>query len=120
MHVWSGNRALVSVIIVTYESGNLLLECLESLRRQGMPMQVIVVNNGSGDPSLAVAAARFPGLELVQPPRNLGFAGGVNAGAHHAQSDHLLILNPDVRLDSGCVAELIRELQRPGVAVVGP
>lgn len=110
----------VSAVIVNYESDGLLAECVSSLRSQDLPIQVVVVDNGSMDGSLATAVRCFPEVESVRPPRNLGFAGGVNVGVHYARYEHLLILNPDVKLLDGCVAALVRCLQDPEVGVAGP
>ena len=87
---------------MNYEGGGLLLECVDSLRAQGV-LETIVVDNGSVDGSTAVAASEFPDLRVVTPGRNLGFAGGANLGAHQARGGLLLFLNPDVRLPAGSV-----------------
>jgi 2-polyprenyl-3-methyl-5-hydroxy-6-metoxy-1,4-benzoquinol methylase len=115
----SGPR-LVSAVVVNYEGGPLLLGCLESLLGDGMPVQAIVVDNGSEDGSTAAAVERFPEVEVVRPPANLGFAGGANAGARTARGELLLFLNPDVRLADGCLAALVEELEDPAVGAVSP
>jgi GT2 family glycosyltransferase len=110
----------LSAVIVNYEGGELLLSCLESLAEQDLPLQVILVDNGSADRSAAVAAARFPELEVVRPGANVGFAGGANAGAARARGDALLFLNPDLVLEPGCAAALLTELEDPRAGIVGP
>jgi GT2 family glycosyltransferase len=113
----SGN---VSAVIVNYEAGELLLECVAALADQPDLLETIVVDNGSVDGSVDLAAARFPGIKVLRPGRNVGFAGGVNAGAQAARGELLLFLNPDVCFPPGSVSALATEFSDPSVGVVGP
>jgi GT2 family glycosyltransferase len=110
----------VSAVIVNYEGGELLLDCLAALERQPGLLETIVVDNGSADGSVDLAARRFPTIKVVRPVRNLGFAGGVNAGAQAARGELLLFLNPDVSFPPGCVSALAKEFSDRSVGVVGP
>lgn len=105
--------------MVNYESGELLLDCLASLRAHG-GLETIVVDNGSADRSAAAAAAAFPGARVVAPGQNLGFAGGANCGAREARGQLLLFLNPDVRLAAGSVDAMAAAFADPRVGVVAP
>lgn len=105
---------LVSVVIVTYNSGPALLRCLDSLEHDGIDQEVIVVNNGDEGPELA-AAESGPSVRIVRPGRNVGFAAGCNLGARHARGDVLLFLNPDTVVKDGAVAELARTVADPEV-----
>ncbi len=111
---------LTSAIIVNFESGATLLDCLESLRDQAAPLEVIIVDNGSADGSVDEARARFQEVRVVRPGRNVGFAGGANAGAVDASGEFLFFLNPDVRLGEGCVQALVKAMDDHRVGVVGP
>ena len=120
-NVSRGVRAgLVSAIVVNYEGGEFLQRCLISLREQRVPLEIVVVDNGSSDGSVAEAVRRFPEVQVMRPAENLGFAGGANLGARRARGEFLLFLNPDVELVPGCVEALLRELSDPRVAVCGP
>lgn len=90
-------KADVAILIVTYNSGGEIAECLASVfaQRRSVTQQVIVVDNGSTDGTVTLVRERFPEVTLVQPGRNLGFAAGVNLAARHADADYLLLLNPD-------------------------
>jgi N-acetylglucosaminyl-diphospho-decaprenol L-rhamnosyltransferase len=110
----------VSAIVVNYEGGQLLLDCLESLQEQPGLLETIVVDNGSADGSARAAKSRYPTIKLVAPGENLGFAGGANFGAGAARGDVLLFLNPDVRINPDSVAMLASNLVDPRVGVVGP
>jgi GT2 family glycosyltransferase len=110
----------VSAVVIAYEAGELLPRCIAALDGQAGLLETIVVDNGSVDGSVDLAAGRFPATKVVRPGRNLGFAGGVNAGARAARGELLLFLNPDVFLPPGCVSELASELSDHSVGVVGP
>jgi GT2 family glycosyltransferase len=109
-----------SAVIVNYEAGDVLLDCLRALDGQRGLVEIIVVDNGSTDGSAAAAAAEFAGIELLAPERNTGFAGGCNLGAAEAVGDLILFLNPDVRLSAGAVRSLAAHFADPRTAVVGP
>jgi N-acetylglucosaminyl-diphospho-decaprenol L-rhamnosyltransferase len=111
---------LTSAIIVNFEGGPLLLDCLQSLGRQMVPLEIIIVDNGSADGSTGAARRLFPEVRIVRPGRNAGFAGGANAGAAEATGEFLLFLNPDIRLSEGCMQALVAAMDDPAVGVVGP
>jgi GT2 family glycosyltransferase len=96
------------VVVVAYRSGEALGRLLDSLEGAD---EVIVVDNG-GD-----AEAR-EGVTVVTPARNIGFAGGCNAGARHATGDVLVFLNPDTVVAPGALAELVRPLEDPTIGIV--
>jgi GT2 family glycosyltransferase len=103
---------LVSVIVVNYNAGALLTECV----RTALPLalEVLIVDNASNDSSIAQCARQFAGeprLKIVRNPVNLGFAAACNIGFSHAKADVLLFLNPDCSLDQAAVPELLRALQ---------
>jgi N-acetylglucosaminyl-diphospho-decaprenol L-rhamnosyltransferase len=113
-------RRSVSAIIINYNGGPDLIECLRSLQNQTSPPdEVIVVDNASSDGSLREAAKVFPRMIAIPNATNKGFAAAANIGAGAAVGETLLILNPDISLSSDCVNQLELELERaPGV--VGP
>jgi N-acetylglucosaminyl-diphospho-decaprenol L-rhamnosyltransferase len=84
----------VSVIIVSYNSAAALRRCLGSLATHLSAAEVIVVDNGSEDDSLAVATSH-PGVRVISGHGNVGFGSAVNIGAAAAAADLLLVLNPD-------------------------
>ena len=86
-----------SVIVLNYNGRAWLEPCLGALTTQsGAPsFEVLLVDNGSTDGSIGFAAARFPSVRIVDNGRNLGFAGGNNAGARAAAGELLAFLNND-------------------------
>lgn len=95
----------VSVCIVNWNTRELLARCLQSIRERtaGLQVEVIVVDNASGDGSAALVAADFPEVKLIASSENLGFARGSNLAAASASGDYLLYLNPDTELVTNAV-----------------
>jgi glycosyl transferase family 2 len=70
----------IGVIVVSYNTRELLRACLESLRGCTLPLRVVVVDGASADGSPTMVRAVFPEVCLVEPGRNTGFAAGNNIG----------------------------------------
>jgi N-acetylglucosaminyl-diphospho-decaprenol L-rhamnosyltransferase len=87
---------LVSVIIISYESGPTLARCLEALRAQTFTdFEILLVDNASTDGAPQIAAAADPAIRFLQPGTNLGFAAGNNLAAREARGRWLVLINPD-------------------------
>ena len=88
----------MSVVISTWRRGDLLRNCLESLRAQtGTDFETVLVSNGAGE--WAEQLAQEFGCKLVKLPANRGFAAAVNAGIAAGRSRYVTVLNDDVELD---------------------
>jgi GT2 family glycosyltransferase len=115
----------VAAIVLNWNGLADTIECLQSLRRSDYPnLEIIVVDNGSEDCSCAAIREQFPGIRLIENGSNLGFARGNNiglaAGLEH-RADLLLILNNDTILETDCVSELVRALERDAsIGIAGP
>jgi GT2 family glycosyltransferase len=111
MTAQSGDRretVRVSIIIVNWNGLQHLDPCLRSLARQTYrDFEVIVVDNGSTDGSVAFLTAAHPWVRLVTLPENRGFAGGNNAGYRVAGGEYLVTLNNDTEADPEWLAELV-------------
>jgi GT2 family glycosyltransferase len=113
----------LSIIIVNYNGKQDLPRCLASLQAaaQEIALDVIVVDNGSTDGSIADAEAQFPTVRCVRAERNLGFAGGCNRGLALATGRHAMLLNPDTEVLPGALPALVQALDRhPAWGIVGP
>jgi GT2 family glycosyltransferase len=103
--------ACVTAVVLSWNGRADTLACLESLRRVTYgPFEILVVDNGSTDGSPDLVTARFPEITLVRNDRNLGFAGGMNAGiaaALAAGAGHVLTLNNDMVVDARFVDALL-------------
>jgi N-acetylglucosaminyl-diphospho-decaprenol L-rhamnosyltransferase len=109
----------VAAVVVDYEAGPLLGECVQSLRADGV-QRVVVVENGNPAP----ARAALEGLDasLVVTGRNVGYGAGANRGlAVSGTSEHVLVCNPDLRVHRGAVDQLVAALDaHPTWAIAGP
>ncbi len=87
---------LVSYLIVTYESAEVLPRTLKALARELEPGdEVVVWDNSSRDDTVTVAHRFLPAADVAPCPENLGFAAGANRAAARASGDLLVFLNPD-------------------------
>ena len=84
----------LSVIIVSYNTRDLTLRCLETLfdNTNDTRLQVIVLDNASNDGSAEAVSRAFPDVQVIASDENHGFAKGNNLAAKHAQADWLLLL----------------------------
>ncbi len=116
------------IVILNYNTRDLLRDCLSSLRRQeGLEFHVCVVDNASGDASADMVANAFPEVTLIRNPENNGFSAGNNLGMrefgfpYQGQARHVMLLNPDTVAPPGAVAGLLRFVDaNTDVGVVGP
>ena len=100
--------SFITAIVVAFDSAHVLPSCLDALTQAGVP--AIVVDNASRDESVEVALAH--GATVVRHARNEGYGRGNNTGARAALSEFLLIVNPDVVIQPGSVAELLNAARR--------
>ena len=112
----------ISVLIVSFNTRELLRRCLASLREQDrQDVQTVVVDNGSTDGSQAMVRTEFPEVEVLELEENLGFAKGNNAGLMHCSGEFVLLLNSDAFLHGGAITAMVDAARRhPGAAVIGP
>jgi len=86
----------VSVIIVNWNTLDLLRDCIRSVMAETKsPYEIIVVDNASSDDSAAMVQSEFPDAILIANQKNMGFAGANNQGLGIASGQSVLLLNPD-------------------------
>lgn len=102
----------ISVVVVNYNTGSYLGQCLDSVaeRLGGVDYELLVVDNASGDGSCDTARNR-PHTLLIENGSNVGFAAACNIGAAKASGDMLLFLNPDTKIISSNIAELLKNFE---------
>ena len=90
----------VTVVVVSYNTGELLCECLRTVfdAARALTLQVVVVDNASADDSVARVKQEFPQVQLIENADNKGFAAANNQAFAIAQGDYIVLLNPDARL----------------------
>jgi N-acetylglucosaminyl-diphospho-decaprenol L-rhamnosyltransferase len=118
-----GERPTLSIVVLSWNTQELLVSCLASLEplRRELPLQVIVLDNASHDGSADRVAQDFTWVELVRNERNDGYAIGNNLGAAHATGQYLLLLNSDTEVGAGVLTTLVSFLeQHPGHGACAP
>ena len=90
----------VSIIIVNYNTADLIVDCIESINRytKDISFEIIVVDNNSSDKSCSVLEEKFNNIILIKSKDNLGFGRANNLGALTAKGKYLLLLNSDILL----------------------
>ena len=90
----------VSVIIVNYNTKDLLRDCINSVIEQtkNISFEIIVSDNGSSDGSIEMLKAEFPKVIILNNKENLGFGKANNRGAEISNGKYLFLLNSDTVL----------------------
>lgn len=103
----------LSIIIVNWNGGDELRECLASIRQHSDPrqVQVIVMDNNSSDGSREAVAREFPEMRVVNTGANLGFGKANNLARQYVNTPFVLFLNPDTVVAPGALASMISFLQ---------
>lgn len=110
----------VTLVIVTHNSEDVLGDCLASIDLHAPAEPVIVVDNASEDGSAALAEAA-PQVTLIRAEENEGFSKANNRALRAIETEFALVLNPDARLTSSLLPELLAAADRmPGAAAFGP
>lgn len=113
----------LSIIVVTYNSGELVLDCLNSLVMAitNLSAEIILVDNCSQDGMPERIHERFPQIHQISNGDNLGFAAANNIGLSAAAGRYLLLVNPDVIVEPNALELMLAYLEaEPQIGLVGP
>ncbi len=113
----------LSVVIVNWNTANLLQACLQSCLASPPPggMELVVVDNASSDDSLARARALGPAVRVIANRQNVGFARANNQGLAQSQGGQALLLNSDTVVPPGALAGLVDFMEgHPDAGACGP
>ncbi|MCC7436039.1 MAG: glycosyltransferase family 2 protein [Methanoregulaceae archaeon] len=108
----------VSVVIVNYRTPELTMAAVESALAQSEAVEVIVVDNASGDDSVSRLKALGGRVILIESSENIGFGRANNLGVERACQEFVFLLNSDALLHAGCLGKLLAywtTLDRPGI-----
>ena len=103
-----------SVLIVNYNGGNMVVDCIRNVLAADISVEVLVWDNASEDQSLQVLEKTFlsePRVCLFPHPKNIGFAAGVNRLIPEAAGTFILLLNPDCLVDPDTIARVMQALE---------
>ncbi len=114
---------VISAVVIVYNGIEFLPDCLRTLTEDlvDVPHELILIDNGSGDGSVAFIRENYPQAQLIENGRNLGFAPAVNIGFRRGTGEYYYILNQDLRFRRGTVGRLLERLRsEPGLGMIGP
>jgi len=113
----------LTIVIVNYDTGDLLRECLRSLfgSEGDFTYQVTVVDNHSQDGSAALVRREFPQVDLLENPENVGYAQANSQGLKCQKARYYLLLNPDTVLPPGALRGMLSFMEEhPQAGIAGP
>ena len=112
---------LVSIIILNYNSGELLLDCVESILKSDFKnYEIIVVDNNSKDESHLICKEKFEEIKLIENSQNFGFCEGNNIGAKNAKGEFIIIINPDTTVTPNWINEFLKANKENGDGIYQP
>ena len=115
------SNSLVSIIILNYNAGKLLHECVESIfKSNNKNFEVILVDNASSDKTYKQCKEKFNTIILLENKKNLGYCEGNNVGIRHAQGEFIVVLNPDTLVEPDWLDELISAYENNGDGIYQP
>lgn len=114
-------KSSASAIIVSYNTRDLLRECLQSLTDSTPDnFEIFVVDNASGDGSPDMIREEFPGVTLLANTENLGFAAANNQAFRNSSGEYIFLLNPDARVEKDAVHRMLAFMNtHPGCGICG-
>lgn len=108
----------VSVVVLAYGGEPLLQDCVQAiLDSRDVAVEVLLIDNGYHDSEVIDALELLPSVCVLRPGRNLGFAGGCNAGVSKATGDVIALVNGDALVEEGALATLAEAVSAPGVGI---
>ena len=115
------NNPLISIVILNYNAGNLLIDCVDSIQKSNYKkFEIIVVDNISKDKSHRKCKEKFPNIKLIENSENLGYCEGNNVGLRIANGEFVVILNPDTIVDPSWLSELLYAYRKNGDGIYQP
>lgn len=113
---------MVSIIILSYNTKDLLRNCIQSLYTHflNFSFEIIVVDNASQDGSCEMVRKVFPKVTLVENKENFGFTKGNNIGVQHAKGTSVLFLNSDTMVQNASIHNMVTFMEKNShVGIVG-
>ena len=115
------SNPLVSIIILNYNAGELLLNCVDSVFKSVYTnFEVLVVDNLSTDNSHVICKEKFEKIQLIENKENLGYCEGNNVGIRNANGEFIVILNPDTVVEPNWLNHLMSAYSEFGEGLYQP
>ena len=117
----NNSQPLVSIIILNYNAGDFLMECISSvLKTEYSNFEVIVIDNASKDGSIKKCKEQFKNVSIIENKNNLGYCEGNNVGIREARGSFVVILNPDTIVKPDWIDELLKAFKKYGDGLYQP
>ncbi len=114
----------VFVVVVTYNGAKWVDYCFGSLSTSSLPIETVVVDNGSDDETVRKIQAGYKNVTVIEAHSNLGFGKGNNLGIEYALSqgaDYIFLLNQDAKIEPDTIEKLVqKQSENPEVGVLSP
>ena len=115
------NNPLISIVILNYNAGDLLIDCIDSIQNSNYKnFEIILVDNVSKDNSHKKCKEKFPDIKLIENSENLGYCEGNNVGIREAKGQFVVILNPDTIVEPSWLSELLLAYRKNGEGIYQP
>ena len=115
------NEPLISIVILNYNAGRLLDECINSIdKTEKVNFEIILVDNASIDKTYRECVQKFPNVKLIENKKNLGYCEGNNIGIRATKGEFVVILNPDTIVNPNWLHELIQAYHKNGEGIYQP
>ncbi len=115
------SNPLISIIILNYNAGELLLKCVESVSKSTYKnIEIIVVDNISQDNSHKICKEKFVDIHIIENQENLGYCEGNNVGIRNAKGEFIVILNPDTIVEEDWLENLLFAYNQMGDGLYQP
>jgi len=111
----------ISVVILNYNAGDLLIDCISSIQKSNYKnLEIILVDNISKDNSHKKCKEQFPEIKLIENTENLGYCEGNNVGIRMAEGEYIVILNPDTVVHPDWISKLLSAFIENGDGIYQP
>jgi GT2 family glycosyltransferase len=125
MKIIDDDNFMISVVIVNYNAGELLTDCVKAVLRSTVPVEVLISDNGSVDTSLDYLRKNIVDsdarVHITENKANLGFSRGNNSVLNQAHGDYLLFLNPDCIIQPDTLEKLLTIMEAaPDIGMITP
>ncbi len=104
------NSVDITIGLVSYNTKDLVVRCLSSVieHTQGVSHQIILVDNASKDGTVDIVKEKFPSVEIIRSPKNVGFSSAINMALAQAKGRYFAMFNSDTALLNDTFTELVR------------
>ncbi len=112
----------VSIIIVNWNTRDLLAQCLHSVYRtvERLDFEIFVVDNASTDGSAQMVGRSFPEVRLIENTENVGFVRANNQSIEHCHGRYVLLLNSDTQVLASSLNNIVRFMDKhPNIGIAG-